>query len=164
VSGTSITRTIFSHHVVALHDVTQDHGEFVARVTRDGVRRAHAAAQAFGHRHQHRVADGMAERIVDVLEAIQIDEQHREHFAGAVRFLDRELESIVEQQTVRQTGQCILQTLRTSLLARATQFEFERETARDHAQRFDDEGIRRHRTSASEQHRAERVLALIAQR
>ena len=69
-----------AHHVVALHDVAQDHREFVARVTRNRIRRAHAGAQAFGHRHQHLIADGMAERIVDVLEAVEIDEQRPQTF------------------------------------------------------------------------------------
>ena len=57
----------------ALHD-----GEFVAAEAGHRVGAAHHALQALGHRAQQRVADRMAERIVDALEAVEIEEHDRE--------------------------------------------------------------------------------------
>ena len=63
-----------------LHD-----GELVAAEARHRVGFAHAAAQALGDRLEQRVADGMAERIVDLLEAIEVEAKHREAFAAPAR-------------------------------------------------------------------------------
>ena len=74
----------------------------------DRIRLAHAGGQAPGDRAQHLVADGVAERVVDVLEAIAIEEQHREPAAVAARQRDRPREPIVQQQPVRQVGQRVV--------------------------------------------------------
>ena len=63
---------------LALHD-----GKFVAAEARDRIDTAHHALQALGHRAQQRVADGMTERIVDALEAVKVEEHHRQPLAAA---------------------------------------------------------------------------------
>ena len=60
-----------------LHAVHDD-GELVAAQARDGVGLARAAAQPLGHDLEQLVADGMAERIVDALEMIEIEAEHRQ--------------------------------------------------------------------------------------
>ena len=52
-----------------LHD-----GELVAAHARDGVGLAHQSAQPIGHHLQQLVADGMAERVVDVLEVVEVED------------------------------------------------------------------------------------------
>src|SRR5579883_2487949 len=67
----------------------QDHREFVAAEARDGVAFAYDLTQTRAGRLQHAVAGGVAHRIVDVLEAIQIEEQHRDLVIAAARIDDR---------------------------------------------------------------------------
>ena len=52
--------------------------EFVAALPADGIRAAYAFHQTRSDRLQELVAGRMPERIVDVLEAVQIQEQHRD--------------------------------------------------------------------------------------
>ena len=67
-------------------DVVQQQHEFIAAEARDlvagaahGVGVAQRAAQAFGHQHQKLVARGVAHGVVHHLEAVEIEEQHRQH-------------------------------------------------------------------------------------
>ena len=53
------------------------HNELVTGDARQGVTRAQHLAQAIGHGHQHLIADPVAERVVDALEPVEIDEEHR---------------------------------------------------------------------------------------
>ena len=94
--------------VFRLIDFRQQDQELVAAVAADRIRLAHAGRQAARHRAQHLVADGVAERVVDVLEPIAIEEQHREPPAVAARQRDRSREAVVQQQPVRQIGQRIV--------------------------------------------------------
>ena len=53
-----------------------DDGEFVAAEPRDQIVAAHHAAQALGDVEDELVADVVAERVVDVLEVIEVDVEH----------------------------------------------------------------------------------------
>ena len=68
--------------VLGLVDLEQD-GELVAAEAAHQVAVAHGAAQPAGERLQHAVADGVAERVVDHLEAVEVEEEHRQ--AGAAQ-------------------------------------------------------------------------------
>ena len=61
--------------VVAVGDLLQNDDEFVAAEPRHHVAGAQRAAQAPRDFHQQQVAGVVAERIVDDLEAVEIDEQ-----------------------------------------------------------------------------------------
>jgi hypothetical protein len=65
--------------------------------------RAHDAAQPVGDRGQQPVSDRMAERVVDLLELVEIDEQHRAAVESARR-AQRAVELIMEERAVRQPG------------------------------------------------------------
>ena len=82
-------------------------GEFVAAEPRDEIIAADAPAQAHRHRFQQFVADQMAKRIVDALEFVDVDIEHRQLLARAIA---RQLlfEPLVEQRAVRQVGQRIV--------------------------------------------------------
>ena len=56
----------------ALHD-----GKFITAETRHGVTFTHAAREPFRHASQQLVAQGVAKRVVDLLEAIEIDTEQR---------------------------------------------------------------------------------------
>ena len=58
-------------------EVAHDDHELVASVARHEVALAHRRDHAFSGRAQQRVADGVPERVVDVLEVVEVDEQDR---------------------------------------------------------------------------------------
>jgi hypothetical protein len=54
---------------------------------------------------QKLVADPVAQRVVDVLEAVEVDEQHAHAPSAPARLRDRLRQALVQQQAVRQPGQ-----------------------------------------------------------
>ncbi len=54
------------------------------------------------------VPGGVAVRVVDRLEAVQVEEQHRQRAAVTTRGLDRAGESVAEQEPVRQAGERVV--------------------------------------------------------
>ena len=56
---------------------------------------------------QHVVAGVVAERVVDRLEAVEVDEEHRKCAALALRIRDRLRETSFERKPIRQTGQAV---------------------------------------------------------
>ena len=82
--------------------------ELVATEARDDVALAHASAQAFAHRAQHEIAAAVTHRIVDVLEVVEIEEQHRDAGIAAARAIDRSDEPLYQQAAIRQSGQRVV--------------------------------------------------------
>ena len=89
-------------------DVGNADDELVAAQARDGVLFAPRRGEARRYGGQQHVADGVAERIVDVLEAVEIEEEDRELAPAAMRAGDRLSDAIGEQRTVRQAGERIV--------------------------------------------------------
>ena len=89
-------------------DLGQDDDEFVAAQTADRVGAAYAAGQALGHFLQYRVADGMAEAVVDALEAVEVDKHHGHLAMLAPRRRQRLLQAVEKQHPVGQVGQVIV--------------------------------------------------------
>ena len=58
-------------------DVLEQHGELVAAEPRDGVAGAQAGLEPPRDRHQQLVARGVAEAVVDDLEAVEVEEERR---------------------------------------------------------------------------------------
>ena len=56
-------------------DILLEHHEFVAAEARHEILRAQHFAQAVGDRAQELIAAGMAKRVVDLLELVEVDEQ-----------------------------------------------------------------------------------------
>ena len=59
-----------------------DDGELVAADAGDDVAGAHAAAQPLGEHEQQLVTGGVAAAVVDVLEVVEVDEQHADRAAA----------------------------------------------------------------------------------
>ena len=94
--------------LVTLRGLFQDHHEFVAAEAGHDIARTQSAAQPVGHFHQQHVAGLVPERIVDHLEAVEIDEQHRELPLVAAGGLDRMAQQPVEHFPVRQLRQAVM--------------------------------------------------------
>ncbi len=107
----------------------------------------------------------MAQRIVDVLETIEIHEQQREHFAGAVCLQQHGVQAIVEQQPVWQARQCIQQAGGPGLHLGFAQFQRGGEMRCADFQRVPRQlRIERRRFARSAQQYAQHVAMAIAQR
>ena len=82
--------------------------ELVAADAGDRIHFPNAGAQSGCHLLQHEIAGGMAQGIVDVLEAVQVQEQQRRHVAPAADAGDRLIEPLEEQDTVGQPRQGVV--------------------------------------------------------
>jgi hypothetical protein len=105
--------------VLLAGDAGQQDGELVAAEARDDVVGAQHAAQPLGDGAQEPVARAMAERIVDDLEVVEVDEEHR-HLPAAAH--QRAVEALQEELAVGQARQMIVvglpRQLALGLLAR----------------------------------------------
>ena len=86
----------------------KDNRELVAAEPRNRVRVAQRGAQTRRHALQHAVAGMMAQRVVDLLEAVQVQEQQRQRRAFTVRDACRLIEAVVQERAVRQVGQRVV--------------------------------------------------------
>ena len=107
--------------------------EFVAAKPRDQRIGRHFEFQLLRHDAQDLVADHVAMDVVDVLEVVEIDPDHRERGAGGVRVLHRLGEPRAHQLAVRQRGERIVvrqeRHARLRVLAFADVAEFEQARA-----------------------------------
>ena len=94
--------------VLGLVDVGQQHGELVSAQAGERVAAAQGRRQARGDGAQQGVALGMAEGVVHQLEAVDIDEHHRQRPGAALRLGDREFEPVLEQHAVGQMGELVV--------------------------------------------------------
>ncbi len=93
---------------VAVDHVVQQHDELVAAGPVDRAQVADVALDPLGHLLQQLIADVVAQRVVDVLEQIQIDEQHRDTGAAMGGVGDRLRQRLVELEAVGQGGQRVV--------------------------------------------------------
>jgi hypothetical protein len=92
-----------------VRNVRQQKGELVAAHARHRVRRTQAFRQALAHFLQQLVADMVPQRIVHILEMVEIQQRDDEVLLIVLSILDRDPDAIVEQCTVRQPGQGVMQ-------------------------------------------------------
>jgi hypothetical protein len=82
--------------------------ELVAAEAGDGVARVEQLGEPAGHLAQDLIAVVVAERVVDVLEAVEVDEHHDDGAIAAVRGRDRAAGALREQHAVRQAGERVV--------------------------------------------------------
>jgi len=101
---------LVGHHarVVAVAQLGQHDGEFVAALARQRVALAQTLLQAAGGLLQQLVALDVAERVVDELEAVQVDEHDGEFRLLALGLDDGQAQAVLEQDAVRQVGQDVV--------------------------------------------------------
>ena len=95
---------------VALDVLGEDH-ELVAAEARDRVAVAHQLGQPLGDGDQQPVADVVSEVVVDRLELVEVDEQHRHDAVAAVQARERLARAVHQQQAVGQARERIVQRL-----------------------------------------------------
>ena len=86
----------------------RQHGKLVATEARDGIGLANVRAQSIGHRFQHPIANGMAERIVDILEMIEVEVKHAKEMLVPPRAGGRLLERFQESGAIDQARQSVV--------------------------------------------------------
>ena len=108
----------------------REHDELVAADPGHGVARADDRLEPLRQRAQDRVAGPVAANVVHVLEVVEVDEDERERLAGAAAALQRLIQAILEQDTVREARQRVPDRLRPG----ATQPPVEGDAARSRAE------------------------------
>ncbi len=94
--------------VVGGMDVLLEHHEFVAAEPRHEVLRPQHLAQPVGDGAQQLVAAGMTERVVDLLELVEVDEQQRRQLLGVMRNRQQTLDLVAEIDPVGQRRQFVV--------------------------------------------------------
>ncbi len=107
---------------LALVAERDQHGELVAAQPGRQAARRHELLEALGHGAQDRVPGRVAVEVVDRLEPVEVDEQHR-RVPGARRV--RPLHGVDEAAAVRQTGQPVVPRDRLGLRRRGGALEHE---------------------------------------
>ncbi len=93
-----------AHHLVGAHAIQHD-AELVAAEARHQVALAHAAGEALGDVLQQQVAGLVAQRVVDQLEVVEVEEQQRELLVLARGVGEQRLHVLVELGAVRPAGE-----------------------------------------------------------
>ena len=93
-----------------------DQRELVATQPGPGVRGARHGGEPARHLAQERVADRVAQGVVDLLEVVEVEQHHRHGIAAAPGARQRSGQPIVEQHAVGQAGQGIMQCQVADLL------------------------------------------------
>ncbi|MCP1924909.1 hypothetical protein J2R89_000225 [Bradyrhizobium elkanii] len=135
--------------ILGPRQIRHDQGELVAADPCDMFGRAGAALQPGRHLHQELVACRMAEPVVDLLEAVEIEQQHREFLTRPRQPVQCAVERLIEGDAVRQMRQRILPHRPFGLvLGDNPPPEFER---------VDEHAAQQHRTVDQDQHRHQEV-------
>ena len=90
-----------------MFDVAEQDRELVAAEPRDDVLRPQGRLQSRGDFDEQAVADRMAQGVVDVLEAVEIEAEHGEALAGA-QAQRGVLDAFAEQDAVGEAGQRVV--------------------------------------------------------
>ena len=118
------------HHLVAVEiircaqDVDQARGEAARLIRRDvggkddcelvpsepgcEIIAADLTAQPLGHELQQPITDRMAKRIIDVLEQVEINAEHRDALVAALTAFQRLLQALLVELAVGQIGQAVM--------------------------------------------------------
>ena len=96
-------------HRRAVRDAADQHGELVAAEPRERVAAPDDGAQPHRDVLQQAVAVVVPERVVDLLEAVEVDQQQAGQLAGAAGGGDRVLHPLVEQRAVREAREVVVQ-------------------------------------------------------
>jgi hypothetical protein len=97
-----VARDALGHHVDVFGGAgaLQDHDELVAAEPDAQVGGAAGVPHALGGQHQHEVAGRVAERVVDLLEAVEVELQDGQPLAAPVRALDQRVEMVGQEGAV----------------------------------------------------------------
>ena len=98
------------HRLVLVFQVLEQHRELVAAETGHRVVGAQARFQPPRHFHEEVVAGREAQGLVDRLEPVDVEEEHRERPSRALSTLEqRALQAVEEQAPVGEAGEAVVQ-------------------------------------------------------
>ena len=92
-------------------DVGCEDDELVAADAGDGVHRAQDRVQLGGDPAQHRVSCGVPAGVVDLLEPVEVDEEHGSAPTRTLRVGEGLVDAVDEQRPIRQPGQRVVRRL-----------------------------------------------------
>ena len=99
------------HHFAFTTRLLEQDREFVAAETRRSVTVTQTGPQAIRRLHQHRITGCMAERVVDFLEIVEVEEHNRHFIVRTFRARQPMCHAILEQRPVAKACQRIVQRL-----------------------------------------------------
>ena len=120
---------------VSILDRFDEHGEFVPANSRERIAVAETAAESGGHHLQQAIAARVTERVVDELEAIEVEKENRDRARVLLRVRQRHARFFVEQHSIRQAGEGVVKRLMSDpaqALAKRVQCDAEQNQRRDH--------------------------------
>ncbi len=94
----------------------QQHGELVAAKARDRVGSPEYRLQARRDFAQKLIPRRVAERVVDLLEAVEVEQHHRDRLPFAFRSPQRQLHAILEEATIGKPGQAVVQRVELAVV------------------------------------------------
>ena len=97
--------------VLGAHDLGQQDAELVAAEAGDGVGGAQRGLEPLGDLLEEHVAVVVAERVVDLLEVIEVHDHHGQAAVAALGGAQRLLDAVAEQHAVGQAGERVVQRL-----------------------------------------------------
>ena len=98
-------------HLTHLVETVDQDGELVAPDASHGVGRADGVDEALGERCQHLVAGVVTERVVDVLEVVEVDQHDSDRPALAPCPTQRLGDAVGDQRPIGEPGECIVHRL-----------------------------------------------------
>ena len=107
-----------SLHIAGSGNAGHQYRKLVAAEPRHQISLTHAVAQSLGAVHQHLVSGCMAQTVVDFLEAIEVDAEHRGALAAAVHALQDLGQMVVESYPVGQSGERVMTGQKLNLAER----------------------------------------------
>ncbi len=90
-----------------MDDAVEQHRELVAAESSRRVGRTHERVDPRGHVLKHGIAGAVSEAVIDRLEIVEIDEQHRQRPSAPCPGRERVPQPVFEQRPVRQAGECM---------------------------------------------------------
>ena len=90
-------------------EVLADDDELVAAESRDGVVAADRGGEPAPHRDEQLVAGVVAEAVVDDLEAVEVEEEHRHHGPAVAETGECGVEPLDRERAVRQVGERVVE-------------------------------------------------------
>ncbi|MNI28357.1 hypothetical protein D3C73_821310 [compost metagenome] len=88
-------------------DRCQQYGELITSQTCHQIAFTQLRANAPGNGSQHDIACGMAVTVVNFLETVTVDKQHRQFFAG-FNVPQRTAQTALKEGAIRQAGQAVV--------------------------------------------------------
>jgi hypothetical protein len=98
-------------NLLVVAGVLDEHGELVPAEAGHGVAGPHAGVEPLGHLDQEPVAGGVAQAVVDLLEAVQVQEQHGHRGCFPPAPFEGVVDPVLEQGPVGQRGQVVVEGL-----------------------------------------------------